>query len=348
MKNSNFNSALYLMAVLFGSMLFSGCSKVLINPSEQESHIEDFEIAWNIVNDTYQYFEWKGIDWDTLYHVYHERAKTARGDEFYQVINDMLAELKDGHVYYQTQGGGYTHPYLSPRWLKDRKSYSPLVVRDYFNTQLSTSQYEELDYGILDGNIGYIYISKFEPHGIANVLSDVLNVLKNTDALILDIRNNQGGNKWDAHLMVSQFISEPLETPIYYKLGEPDQFPSIEPYEINPYLKPIIVLINGASYSSSECFADLMKQVPHATVVGDTTGGGSSGFELNVPALCGKYKLPGGITIKIPTIDSRCCNGEPWESVGVAPDIRIEQTENDINNGFDRQLEYAISSLQGQ
>jgi len=334
----------FLVPIIF---LLSNCSKVMIKPSETDQNVEDFEFAWKIINDTYQYFEWKNINWDSLYYVYKERAEKANGDEFFQVINDMLAELKDGHVYYQTNGGGYVYPYLTPKWLKDRFAYNPLVVRNYFDKELITTANDEFDYGVLDGNIGYVYISRFQPNGIADLFTTVLNALINTDGLIIDIRNNQGGNRWDAHLIVSRFLKESLETPVYYKLGEPAQFPPIEPYGVYQYTKPVVVLINGASFSASECFADLMKQIPHVTVIGDTTGGGSSGYENTVPYLEGRYRLSSGIIIKIPTIDSRCYDGTPWESVGVPPDVRIEQTEDDANMGVDKQLKYAISTLRG-
>ena len=85
-----------------------------------------------------------------------------------------------------------------------------------------------------------------------------------------------------------------------------------------------------------------MKQISTVTVVGDTTAGGSSGSTSSAPA---EYKLPSGKTIFVGTTDLRRYDGLPWEWVGVSPDIRVEQTEQDIINGIDKQLEFAINML---
>ena len=52
-----------------------------------------------------------------------------------------------------------------------------------------------------------------------------------------------------------------------------------------------------------------------------------------------------GKSIDIGCIDLRRFGGLPWEWAGIAPDIRIEQTEADILVGTDKQLEYAIEML---
>ena len=49
--------------------------------------------------------------------------------------------------------------------------------------------------------------------------------------------------------------------------------------------------------------------------------------------------------IHVGTLDSRRYDGLPWEWIGIAPDVRIEQTEVDIEAGRDKQLEYAIDML---
>jgi C-terminal processing protease CtpA/Prc len=44
-------------------------------------------------------------------------------------------------------------------------------------------------------------------------------------------------------------------------------------------------------------------------------------------------------------VDMRRYDGLPWEWLGVAPDILVEQTKEDLENGKDKQLEYAIEML---
>jgi C-terminal processing protease CtpA/Prc len=104
------------------------------------------------------------------------------------------------------------------------------------------------------------------------------------------------------------------------------------------YTNPVVVLINGSTFSAGELCTEILKQLPNVTAIGDTTGGGSCGGNY-------KYYLPSGKMIHVGTLDSRRYDGLPWESIGIAPDIRIEQTGADIIAGRDKQLEYAIEML---
>jgi C-terminal processing protease CtpA/Prc len=101
-----------------------------------------------------------------------------------------------------------------------------------------------------------------------------------------------------------------------------------------------VVLINGSTFSAGEFTTEILKQLPHVTAVGDTTGGGSVGGGKE-----SLYYLPSGKSIEIGFIDIRRYDGLPWEWLGIAPDIRVEQTEADALSGRDKQLEHAIDLL---
>ena len=135
------------------------------------------------------------LDWDSIYAVYRPRFETARGDEFYLVLGYFLAELKDGHVYYRTKGGGEVYPYYPQRHFKDRHAYSPFVVRKYFNKELRLTKSKSVEYEILPGNIGYAFLSDFHENYLTNEFPEVLDFLRDTKGLILDIRQKRGGEK---------------------------------------------------------------------------------------------------------------------------------------------------------
>ena len=99
-----------------------------------------------------------------------------------------------------------------------------------------------------------------------------------------------------------------------------------------------MVLINGGSFSEAERFAEIMKQIPSVTVVGETTGGGSAGGG-------DRFVLPNGATMSVGTYDFRRYDGIPWETVGVSPDVRVPQTPVHAAAGGDPQLEYALNLL---
>jgi carboxyl-terminal processing protease len=316
------------------------CTDLFVTSPESNLNVQDFEAAWNRINDVYPYLEFKKINWDSIHSIYQSRFESARGDEFYLVFRDFLAELKDGHVYYRTKGGGEVYPYYPKRHFKDRHAYSPFVVRKYFDKELRLTESKSVEYEILPDNIGYAFLSNFHEDYLVNEFPKVLDFLKDTRGLILDIRQKRGGDTKNIETVISRFLSEPLERNDMYMYGEKLDLPPYQPEGPFTYTNPVVVLINGSTFSAGEFTTEILKQLPQVTAVGDTTGGGSVGGGDE-----SLYYLPSGKSINIGFIDIRRYDGLPWEWLGVAPDVRIEQTEADIKAGRDKQLEYAIELL---
>jgi hypothetical protein len=328
-------------------MLSFSCSDMLVDEATSNQNLADFDMTWDIVNTKYPYLDWKQIDWDSIRTVYRPRAEAAQGDEFYKVLYDLLSELRDGHVYLHVEGGGEVYPYFpTPRMLRDRQAYSPYVVRTYFDRELRVTDGGGFEYEILPGNIGYLWLTSYSSEGFETHLTTVLEFLWNTDGLIIDDRAGSGGNRhivWD---FVGRFITTSMDSMFLYDAaGNQLQFPDLVPVGYDQYTKPVVIMINGGSYSAREMFADLMKELPNVMVIGDTTGGGSGGSDSSGP-YAGTHTLPSGKKVTIPAYDLRRQDGLPWETIGVPPDIRIPQTAEDIERGQDKQLEYAINLLQ--
>ena len=189
---------------------------------------------------------------------------------------------------------------------------------------------------------GYIYIGSFNVVYMQNPFYEALDFVKNTDALILDIRHNNGGSSEHVEMVASRFITTQLERPVHYELGELIQPTPLEPAGSFQYIKPTVVLINGVCVSAGDYFPEMMKQISTVTIVGDTTAGASAASSVQIPA---QYELPSGKKIVVGTSDLRRYDGRPWEWIGIEPDILVEQTKKDIDNGRDKQLEFAINML---
>ena len=329
-----------LILLIVGLLGFLSCKDLFVTETESNLNVEDFEAAWKRIRDVYPYLDFKHINWDSIYTVYRPLAEAARGDEFYLVLRDLLGELKDGHVYYKTKGGGEVYPYYPPRHFKDRHAYSPFVVRKYFDKELRLTESKSVEYEILPGNIGYAFLSDFHKTYLINEFPGVLEYLKNTKGLILDIRQKRGGDYQNIEAVVQRFMTGPLERNDAYTYGVKWVLPPFMPQGPFQYTKPVVVLINGSTFSAGEFTTEILKQLPQVTAVGDTTGGGSVGSGTE-----GLYTLPSGKSIEIGFIDFRRYDGLPWEWLGIAPDIRVEQTEADILAGRDKQLEYAREML---
>jgi len=322
------------------TILIFSCTDVIITPPDSNQNVEDFEAAWKRIRDVYPYLEFKNINWDSIYTVYRPLAENAKGDDFYLVFCDFLAELKDGHIYYRTKGGGEVYPYYPQRHFKDRHAYSPFVVRKYFNRELRLTESNSVEYEILPGNIGYAFISDFHEDYLINEFPGIISYLKNTNGLIIDIRQRRGGSYQNVEAVVAWFITAPLEKPPFYWYGQLADLLPFQPLGSFTYTNPVVVLINGSTFSAGELCTEVLKQLPNVTAVGDTTGGGSVGSDDE-----GLYFLPSGKSMEIGFHDLRRYDGLPWEWLGIAPDIRVEQTEADILAGRDKQLEYAIDML---
>jgi C-terminal processing protease CtpA/Prc len=220
------------------------------------------------------------------------------------------------------------------------------LVRGYFDDELRVACNDAVEYGILDGNLGYVGITNFKSDDMMAEFPAVMDFLDDTHGLIFDVRNNTGGDHDRVEAVVRSFIDSTMPWPKAFEKGGEhiEPWPPMQPDSSRQlYTNPVVVLINGASLSSGELFPEVMKQLPNVTVVGDTTAGAGcndrGGFR-------GNRRLPSGKLIHIPTWCICRYDGVPWETVGIAPDIRAVQTEGDVASGVDRQLEFAIEMLQ--
>ncbi len=317
---------------------FTGCSDFIVNGPEKENNVAEFESAWTITNSVYPYFSFKHINWDSLYTVYHPLAEKSKGDEIFTVMFNLLAELKDGQVNLSKEGGFDVRTYTPPRTERDKSAFNPLIVRKYFDKELKLAGNKNMEYELLPSNIGYVRISTFTAGDWIQDFHGILDYFQRAKGLIIDVRNNGGGSTNVSDIVVRRFLSMQLLYPPIYIKGQLQHASVLKPSGIYSYIKPVAVIINGVCFSTTEHFADMMKQIPTVTVVGDTTAGGSGAPEY--------YSLPSGRKIRVSTKDFRRYDGIPYEWNGVPPDILVPQTENDIKQGRDKQLERAIQLLQ--
>lgn len=323
----------YISAFCF---LLSGCSDLFVNAPKSSLNMEDFSALTNLVSTRYPFLHYMHINWDSLTQVYRPIVAETRGDEIFSVFDRLLANLKDGHVEIITKGGD---PILTYDWPRDvdSHSYSPLVVRKYFTDELLLAANGNMEYGILPGNIGYCYISTFGNGNWAYSIDTVLRYLANTEGMIVDVRNNPGGSGNTVNILVGRFTSAPISYSLYLPDGTPTSPSTIVPSGKYPYHKPVVVLINGASFSAAEMFADYMERIPYVTTVGDTTGGGGGATD--------KFTLPSGMRIQMPIEYFTRADGQLVQWIGVPPMVYVEQTAQDVARNRDPQLERAVQLL---
>jgi len=173
----------------------------------------------------------------------------------------------------------------------------------------------------LRGNIGYLEFFNFADEELgADTVAAAMNFVNGTDALIIDMRNNGGGNPAMVALVCSYlFGPEPVHlNDLYWREGNrTEEFWTRKEVAGKRYLnKDVYVLTSKRTFSGAEEFTYNLKNIKRATIIGETTGGGAhpgGGFRINEHF--GMF-VPTGRAISPITKTN-------WEGTGVTPDISV-------------------------
>ena len=172
----------------------------------------------------------------------------------------------------------------------------------------------------LPGNVGYLDIRGFLPADFsASGYASAMNLLSGTDALILDLRQNGGGDPGAVATLLSYFFAEGDDrhlNDLYWRPENRTQEFWTIPVPGPRYLKPVYVLTSAVTFSGGEeCAYDFQTQ-KRGTLIGEKTGGGANPGDA--------FSLGHGFAIFIPT--GRAINPitkTNWEHVGVKPDVAV-------------------------
>lgn len=187
---------------------------------------------------------------------------------------------------------------------------------------------QRLAYGLmavrrLPGNIGYLKLRYFEQTAAgAQIIEDAMGLLKHTDALIIDLRENTGGGGASDERLLGHLSREPL-TMAALHWREPDGRETVEQRKADvpasgPLYagKPVYVLIANRTFSAAEEFAYDIQANKRGVLVGARSRGG--GNPSNRPPA----PLGFGLTVFVPNGQAiHPLTGEGWEGVGVQPDV---------------------------
>lgn len=177
----------------------------------------------------------------------------------------------------------------------------------------------------LDGNVGYLDLRSFaSPEDAGDLAAGAMALLAHTGALIVDLRRNGGGSPAMVALLTTYlFDAEPVHlNSLYWREGDRTQQWWTLPYVPGRRYtgKPVFVLTSRHTFSGGEEFANNLKVLGRATLIGEVTAGGAN------PG--GRYQLTPHFAIFVPT--GRAINpitGTSWEGTGVAPDIAVPADE---------------------
>lgn len=290
----------------------------------------NYDRLWEILDRGYCYFDLKlpqGTTWRDLYHKHRRdlRPKMTT-DSLFLVMSQLLAELRDGHVnlistfdygrYWQWRSEG-------PR------SYDETLIESYLGNDYHIAgglAYKALDYpkGVRRAEpIGYVRVASFSSAISSSNVNAVLNRLKACNGLILDLRNNGGGQVTTSDMLAQHFIRErKLVGYISHKTGPAhDAFSRRTPFYLDTlqvgtiWLKPVVVLVNQGVYSAANDFTLRMKGLPQVKIVGVKTGGGG-GLPMS-------SELPNGWAVRFSSSRTYDADGADIEQ-GITPDVVLK------------------------
>ena len=307
----------------------------------------NFEALWQIINDHYCFLLDKNVDWDEV----HQRYAAKMGSkmtsrELFDLLSDMLAELKDGHT---NLSSPFATSYYHQWWSDYPQNYDARLIEQYY-FNFNYISIGSAIYGLLPDNVGYLHYSSFASGLGDGNIDYILDYFRGAKALIFDVRDNGGGNLTNVEDFVNRFIDKKITAGyIIHKTG-PGHNDFSEPYEFHyepvggnhiAWTKPVIVLTNRSTFSAANNFVSIMKSLPNVRIVGSTTGGGS-GMPFN-------SELPNGWSVRF----SACSILDPERKVtefGIEPSegCAIDMNQQDAANGHDTILDFALWLVNGQ
>lgn len=257
----------------------------------------------------------------------HIRARVEAGDYDRITTAKALAELLTDDMREISNDGHLRVRYsVEPRPIHEQETIfdNPDRVEEYHQIARQANYgYRKVER--LAGNVGYIEQDGL--YGVTQAAATAMaafNLIADTDALIIDLRANGGGDPRHVALICSYLLpEEPVHLNSFYSREDDgiQQFWSWPWLPGRRYLdKPVWVLTSSETFSGAEELAYNLKTLGRATLVGETTGGGAHPVNM--------YQINQHFEISIPF--ARAVNpvtGGNWEGTGVTPDIHVPASD---------------------
>ncbi|MDE6311068.1 MAG: S41 family peptidase [Muribaculaceae bacterium] len=312
-------------------------------PSWENSVEGNFDALWTILDEHYCFFGYKGLDWDEIGREYRAQITSetdARG--LFDICSSMLDRLEDGHV---NLSSPFAVSYYRKWWSDYPQNFDWRLIQEHY-LEFDYTTGGGLSYKELPEGVGYVRYDSFAYSMGESFLDAMFLNLKECPGLILDVRDNGGGDVTRVEQLVSRFLDHRIEAgAICHKTG-PGHDEFSEPYKFyyDPqmqhvrWLRKVVVLTNRSTFSAANQFVAIMKTLPNVIVVGDCTGGGD-GMPFSSSLPCGW-----GVRFSASPVYDPMGQLTEW---GVEPTegCRVDMDPEAAFNGKDTILDFAIALL---
>ena len=193
---------------IFICLQLVSCGKLILGSDPKSTPLLNFDLLWSDYDQYYSRFDYKNVNWDSLYHecranihLYTDELMLSR------IVGAMLYHLKDMHAILRTHWGDYR--YFD---LVRGQFHQNFDLDNVKNNYLSfVTIHHVFIYGQLTDDIGYIHINSFGKADTKEAFDDFDNILQHLsqfEGLVIDIRNNEGGFSSHAKMVASRFTDE--------------------------------------------------------------------------------------------------------------------------------------------
>jgi hypothetical protein len=270
------------------------------------------------------------------------RTKLAAGDfanineapAFAQAVSQLLLDVgKDRHM-------GFAYNPAMAEDLRRLMGRSEEEAKKVSERQLLEARRDNFGFRKVErlpGNIGYIDFRDFESPADAGATAvAAMNFLAYCDAVIVDLRQNGGGDPAQIQLISSYFFAEPVHLNDLYARAT-DRTENYWTLSYVPGAKAVnadlYILTSARTFSGAEEFTYNMKNLKRATVIGETTGGGAHPTNTMIVQHDFLLRVPFARAIN-PVSKTN------WEGTGVTPDVAVPAAQ-----AFDRAYVMAVEKL---
>lgn len=256
---------------------------------------------------------------------------TAIGDTSTRSMSDTAAMTS---ALLGEEGSIVSIKYLTP--LREEQSFE-ITHANYTTPSISTVR-------LMDNGVGYLRMDSFTS-GTAVEFRNAVNSLTNQGAtsLIFDLRDNSGENLNAALVATDYCVPSGLIAQSQDKGGNVADLRMSDENEIT---LPVVCLVNGSTASGAELFANALRKMAGATIVGSTTAG--KGVLLSDP-----QSLSDGSAVVI-TVGILLDNeGKNWNGTGLTPDVDASLTNDEQSSYYDftvdndPQITKAVNAISG-
>lgn len=211
---------------------------------------------------------------------------------------------------------------------------------------ISTSKIRDLEYkdwvegrrhvvdSLSGGKLAYIHIPRMSRGRLEIFKQELVSIAEPKDGLIIDVRDNGGGN------IAVHLLGILVKTPYFLRNFRGSPTTSENKMRSKALEKPMALLINNYSASNSEIFAEGFRKLKLGKIIGEPTSGAVIGTS--------SYTLIDGSRIRRPSWGAYTAEMEDIELKSRQPDILVENLLDDFMNGRDPQLVRAVEELMSE